>query len=666
MGLFNNFPYTNFHELNADWVLRQIKNLRDYVEKYTAMNNVSYAGIWDISKNYPVWSIVTHNNDSYLSIAPTPSGVEISNESYWEKISIGDPRIDKIEDDIGEIVGNMGEITGEIAKNTEILNNFIEESAPALNSVVSRNVKDFGASGSYKHYTVELVNGVSKKFDNDFKAGDGVLVKADPPVVTRIAKSENGIIELAENLSGVYELFHDDTEAIQSALNYMGNKTAIRRVLYFPAGIYNVSSTLRYTRQVRSPLIIMGDGQENISNVGDLVGSVICGAIFNTSGYSTIIPIFDLTGSHIVEFSNIAIVSHPSQFGELQGVENCGMLFAKASDGFGSEHCRLHKVTVSIHSMRGANVTTHGPLGSVGIYNAGAEFFTIQSGVVMADTPLVFTGSNICEATSPGSPAPMNPQTMSQVQIFDTGLANMAGCGIEDGSCCMILEYAHQFNVSCYFSNFSNRSGYSVMTINHCWNNQIFANVEDYSANNDFGVLAKLDTNFLTATDLFFNCPGSAVSPLIKIKGDADNITAKCSTYLAPAGQKMFNNDCTIRNSLIYTNRNQYCGTKNIVNSMIVGNKNEYSMRSDAGTLQNGKCEYGSVGTISATVTIASEKAAYTTVIVIDDFTMVGSEYCEMVGLNGTVIPCTLSSTGIVAEKIVPPGTYRITALFTL
>lgn len=27
MGLFEHFPYTNFHELNADWMLRKIKNL---------------------------------------------------------------------------------------------------------------------------------------------------------------------------------------------------------------------------------------------------------------------------------------------------------------------------------------------------------------------------------------------------------------------------------------------------------------------------------------------------------------------------------------------------------------------------------------------------------------------------------------------------------------
>lgn len=33
MGLFEHFPYTNFHDLNLDWILRHIKSLRDRLEE---------------------------------------------------------------------------------------------------------------------------------------------------------------------------------------------------------------------------------------------------------------------------------------------------------------------------------------------------------------------------------------------------------------------------------------------------------------------------------------------------------------------------------------------------------------------------------------------------------------------------------------------------------
>ena len=29
MGLFDQFPYTNFHELNLDWIINEMKKLRE-------------------------------------------------------------------------------------------------------------------------------------------------------------------------------------------------------------------------------------------------------------------------------------------------------------------------------------------------------------------------------------------------------------------------------------------------------------------------------------------------------------------------------------------------------------------------------------------------------------------------------------------------------------
>ena len=52
MGVFNNFPYTNIHELNLDWIIKKVKELdskvnedlesviREYVN--TLYLNVSY------------------------------------------------------------------------------------------------------------------------------------------------------------------------------------------------------------------------------------------------------------------------------------------------------------------------------------------------------------------------------------------------------------------------------------------------------------------------------------------------------------------------------------------------------------------------------------------------------------------------------------------------
>lgn len=111
MGFFNNFPYTNFHDLNLDWVLREIKNIKEYVENYTAINNVSYAGIWDITKQYPQWSVVSSGDCVYMSKKPVPLGIDISNEEYWIKLADLDPRIggliSRIED-LNLTIENLG------------------------------------------------------------------------------------------------------------------------------------------------------------------------------------------------------------------------------------------------------------------------------------------------------------------------------------------------------------------------------------------------------------------------------------------------------------------------------------------------------------------------------------------------------------------------------
>lgn len=96
MGLFDSFPYTNFHELNMEWVLRYVKNLDSKVEEYMAINKISYGGPWDIRKSYPKWSIVSDNGRAFISIENTPGGVELENEKYWVLAGDLDPRIESI------------------------------------------------------------------------------------------------------------------------------------------------------------------------------------------------------------------------------------------------------------------------------------------------------------------------------------------------------------------------------------------------------------------------------------------------------------------------------------------------------------------------------------------------------------------------------------------
>ncbi|MBO7677268.1 MAG: hypothetical protein J6S49_07120 [Erysipelotrichaceae bacterium] len=84
-----NYPYTNFHEMNLDWIIRVIKNLEKSMNDFVVANRLIFANPleWDISKNYAMNTFVIDElGNGYLSIRPVPSGVSLTNSSYWMKV----------------------------------------------------------------------------------------------------------------------------------------------------------------------------------------------------------------------------------------------------------------------------------------------------------------------------------------------------------------------------------------------------------------------------------------------------------------------------------------------------------------------------------------------------------------------------------------------------
>lgn len=89
MGLFENFPYSNFHELNLDWILHELKALETEISNFVAINSVKYANpiVWNITSQYEMNTVVLDSSgNAYLSVQPVPAGVALDREEYWTKI----------------------------------------------------------------------------------------------------------------------------------------------------------------------------------------------------------------------------------------------------------------------------------------------------------------------------------------------------------------------------------------------------------------------------------------------------------------------------------------------------------------------------------------------------------------------------------------------------
>lgn len=88
MGFIDKYPYTDFHELNLDWVLNKVKDCEQKVDDFIAFNMITWSGTWDASKSYLKWSVVKDENDNYyLAIKPVPSNVPLTNENYWMNVA---------------------------------------------------------------------------------------------------------------------------------------------------------------------------------------------------------------------------------------------------------------------------------------------------------------------------------------------------------------------------------------------------------------------------------------------------------------------------------------------------------------------------------------------------------------------------------------------------
>lgn len=86
----NRYNYTDFHELNLDWIISDIRTLAETLENFIALNTIKYADPiqWNISTQYEANTVVVDpvTGTAYLSVKPVPTGVAISNPDYWTVI----------------------------------------------------------------------------------------------------------------------------------------------------------------------------------------------------------------------------------------------------------------------------------------------------------------------------------------------------------------------------------------------------------------------------------------------------------------------------------------------------------------------------------------------------------------------------------------------------
>lgn len=83
-------PYTNFHDLNLDWIIKALTDIDRRLANFVNLNTIKYADPikWDITSQYAQNTLVLDPQDgtAYLSVQPVPQGVQITNADYWTPV----------------------------------------------------------------------------------------------------------------------------------------------------------------------------------------------------------------------------------------------------------------------------------------------------------------------------------------------------------------------------------------------------------------------------------------------------------------------------------------------------------------------------------------------------------------------------------------------------
>lgn len=88
--MFNQYPYLNLNDLNLDYILNAMREMKYEVTNFVSINAIKYADPiqWNITSQYEKNTVVIDplTGTAYISVAPVPSGVALTRPEYWSVV----------------------------------------------------------------------------------------------------------------------------------------------------------------------------------------------------------------------------------------------------------------------------------------------------------------------------------------------------------------------------------------------------------------------------------------------------------------------------------------------------------------------------------------------------------------------------------------------------
>ena len=265
-------PYTNFHDLNLDWIMEVLNEFNTKLTDFVSLATIKYANPiqWNITSQYESNTVVVDSNgNAYLSVRPVPSGVSLDRPEFWTKIG----NFDELWADVKKALTPNDEGHSSTATAARAANDLVWVDGALVRITSAMNAGDAYVTGSncvssstneVLHYLLtmfsERLNAEQTARENAISAEQTARENADKGLQTAIEAEQttrentdndlqNSIDQLKQDVTKVLDYANvknygatgdgstDDTEAIKTAI-------ASGKDLYFPDGEYLITGTI--------------------------------------------------------------------------------------------------------------------------------------------------------------------------------------------------------------------------------------------------------------------------------------------------------------------------------------------------------------------------------------------------------------------------------------
>lgn len=300
-NFINQFPYSDFHEMNLDWILKTIKALSAELNSYEALNSVTYEGLWNISKQYEKWSIVNDASTGwmYISKIPVPSGILITNETYWmlaspfkvdvefddssynaianKPVTDKFAEVDATDADLDERLRT--EINNRSSADTDLDNRITEEVTDLENADTALGdritTETTNRENADTDLSTRITNEVTARTNSDASLSSRIDAIAHLPSGSTSGDAE--LIDIRTNLEGmVYSSAGDAVRGLEKKVNDIQNYKFVEGYVHVNGTIVDQHATRRRTD------FLLCDENIEVTYAGATNTANVCGIAFFT------------------------------------------------------------------------------------------------------------------------------------------------------------------------------------------------------------------------------------------------------------------------------------------------------------------------------------------------------------------------------------------------